>query len=404
MGGSCVEVEHAGARLVLDLGLPLDAETDGPEQLPAVSGLDGNGADPISGVLISHPHLDHYGLLHHLSPDVPVGMGAAARSILQAAAPFMYKPVPEHEGPTYQDRTPFSIGPFTITPYLVDHSAYDAYALLIEGEGKRLFYTGDIRGHGRKAGLFHALRTNPPEEVDALLMEGSSLKRLDNGARFPTEEDVEGQMAEAFRAAEGLAMVHASAQNIDRIVSILRACKRTGRRFVIDLYTAAVLEATENGNIPQSDWPDVALYVPERQRVQIKKGEWFDLLKRHSANRIFIEDLCREPEKSVLLYRPLHSKDLERAECLDGASYIYSQWEGYWERGSYDAVKDWLAEHGIPKTSIHTSGHASPADLQALVAGLAPKKLVPIHSFNPERYPELFPNVEAHGDGEWWPV
>ena len=47
-------------------------------------------------------------------------------------------------------------------------------------------------------------------------------------------------------------------------------------------------------------------------------------------------------------------------------------------------------------------GHASPADLKAYVAAISARKVVPIHSFMPEHYPELFNNVEAHGDGEWW--
>jgi ribonuclease J len=67
----------------------------------------------------------------------------------------------------------------------------------------------------------------------------------------------------------------------------------------------------------------------------------------------------------------------------------------------YDKVKDWLARHAIPKQSIHTSGHASPTDLKKLVAAINPQKVIPIHSFMPERYPELFPNVEAQDDGEW---
>ena len=46
---------------------------------------------------------------------------------------------------------PFTFGEFTITPYLVDHSATDAYAFLIEAEGKRLFYSGDLRSHVRCA-------------------------------------------------------------------------------------------------------------------------------------------------------------------------------------------------------------------------------------------------------------
>ena len=49
----------------------------------------------------------------------------------------------------------------------------------------------------------------------------------------------------AFTNTEGLALVHASAQNIDRVVSIMRARKRTRRKLIIALYTAAILEATD---------------------------------------------------------------------------------------------------------------------------------------------------------------
>lgn len=41
------------------------------------------------GILISHPHLDHFGLLAHISQKIPVGMGVAARRILEAAVPFL---------------------------------------------------------------------------------------------------------------------------------------------------------------------------------------------------------------------------------------------------------------------------------------------------------------------------
>jgi ribonuclease J len=145
-------------------------------------------------------------------------------------------------------------------------------------------------------------------------------------------------------------------------------------------------------------------YIPQAQRVQIKNNAWFDLLKRHSVNRIFIEDLQKITRKSTLLFRPLHQRDLERGGCLSGAIYIYSQWEGYWEQGSYDMIKEWLARHSIPRHSVHTSGHAGPSELKKLVLALNPRKVVPIHSFFPEKYPDLFHNVEAHNDGEWWEV
>ncbi len=199
-------------------------------------------------------------------------------------------------------------------------------------------------------------------------------------------------------------MVHCSAQNIDRVVSVMRASKRTGRKLVIDLYTAVILEATGNLNIPQSDWEDVVLMVPQSQRVKILKNAWFDLLKQHSRNRIFRDEINASPEKFTLLFRPLYQSDLTRGECLEGASYIYSQWEGYWDRGEYDGVKQWLRQHGVDKQSIHTSGHASPGDLKKLVNALKPWKVVPIHTFLPDQYEKMYPNVEVHEDGEWWMV
>ena len=74
-----------------------------------------------------------------------------------------------------RDLQPIAVGPFRITPLLVDHSAYDAYALLIEARGKRLLYTGDLRAHGRKASLFERLVKQPPQEIDVMLMEGTSI-------------------------------------------------------------------------------------------------------------------------------------------------------------------------------------------------------------------------------------
>ena len=58
----------------------------------------------------------------------------------------------------------------------------------------------------------------------------------------------------------------------------------------------------------------------------------------------------------------------------------------------------------IPFGIIHTSGHASIADLKRLAAAVCAKALVPIHTFEAERFPELFENVVLHQDGEWWEV
>ena len=45
----------------------------------------------------------------------------------------------------------FEVGNFKIMPYLMDHSAFDAAAFEISDGDKTVIYTGDFRGHGRKA-------------------------------------------------------------------------------------------------------------------------------------------------------------------------------------------------------------------------------------------------------------
>ena len=78
VGGNCVEVEYDGARLVLDLGWPLAIDHDVDLPLPAVPGLARAGDPSLLGVVLSHAHFDHYGLLAKVPRGVPVYLGESA--------------------------------------------------------------------------------------------------------------------------------------------------------------------------------------------------------------------------------------------------------------------------------------------------------------------------------------
>jgi glyoxylase-like metal-dependent hydrolase (beta-lactamase superfamily II) len=176
IGGTCIELACEGKRLVLDLGMPLDAASSEEVVMPAVPGL--VSEDPsLLGIVISHPHQDHYGLASRVPEGTTFLMGAATERILVAAADFTPSGGSFGSMIHLMDREPIQLGPFTITPYLMDHSAYDAYAILVEAGGRRLFYTGDLRGHGRKGKLYERLLREPPADVDVLLMEGTTLTR-----------------------------------------------------------------------------------------------------------------------------------------------------------------------------------------------------------------------------------
>ncbi|MCK1520463.1 MBL fold metallo-hydrolase [Bradyrhizobium sp. 17] len=402
IGGSCIELEADGARILLDVGLPLDADGVSEELLPDVSGLQSD--DPsLNAIVISHGHGDHWGLLPLCKPKIPLAMGAATARIMSAAAPF----VPNFFVPeiTFEliDRKLLQIGPFSITPYLVDHSAYDAYALTIEACGRRLFYSGDIRSHGRKGALFERLVNNPPTGIDTMLMEGSSLGRLDELAQFPTETEIETRLADAFRL-PGFIMISASAQNIDRMVSIYRACKRTGRTLLLDLYAMEILRASGNSNLPNVGWPNLSIYVPEYQRRQIAKNKRFDLLQPYKSARIYREHLTDIADKTVMLFRPAMARDVEAAKLWDGARSIWSQWDGYLKEGPGAKLKADFAGRGIALDVLHTSGHASIADLKRLAKAINPATLIPIHTFEGDSFSKYFNNVTRRSDGEGWDV
>ncbi len=387
---------------MLDLGLPLDGDSRDVSSHPLIDGLAGDKS--LVGLVLSHGHIDHWGLAPLAGPDLPVALGGATLRILQAAAPFVPRPYVPVRPIELTAGKSIELGPFRITPYLVDHSAYGAHALEVEASGKRLFYSGDIRGHGRKAALFERMLATPPRNVDVMLMEGSSFGSLDPDHSFPAEAEIEQRLVDLFNRTKGLALVAASAQNIDRMVSLYRACKRTGRTLIVDLYTAEILRATENANIPQSDWPNVAVYVPQYQRVQMKRAARFDLVERHRPNRIFPEQLCKTAKKSALLFRPAMLDDLQQAACLEGALAIWSQWDGYLRQDRGLALSGELAALHIPLEHAHTSGHASIKDLKRLASAVAPKMLVPIHTFAPAAFLDQFDAVSLKSDGEWWGV
>ncbi|MDE2674842.1 MAG: MBL fold metallo-hydrolase [Paracoccaceae bacterium] len=407
IGGTCIEVESQGKRIVLDIGLPLDAPEDEESQknlLPEVSGFEKQD-DSLLGALISHSHIDHYGLASKIkNKNIPVWIGEGAHNIMRAAVPY----VPNgfaFDAPNFlKNRQLFDLGPFRITPYLVDHSAFDAYAFLIEADGKSVFYSADFRAHGRKSYLFKNLLANPPSNIDVLLMEGTTIGRLKTMKGFKSEQELEEEFYQAFNKTEGLHFVWTSTQNIDRIVTIFKAAKRAKRLLIIDLYLAEVLKATGHEKIPQSDWCEVKVYIPQLQRVFIKKNKLFSNRDQHKKYRIYPQKLIELSKKSVMIFRPRSMHDKGIINSLDGAALTYSMWEGYLKQDSSQKVLDWLRKNNIPQDIIHTSGHASVVDLKKFAEAVNPNRLVPIHTFEPEKYSEHFNNVEYQQDGQWWDV
>jgi len=400
IGGTCVEIESQGKRIVLDVGLPFDVADPDAMLLHPVPGFD--KPDPsLLGVVISHPHQDHYGLACRLPKETTFLVGEAAQSILKAAD--LFTPV----GLKFQnvihlvDRQAIHLDPFTITPYLVDHSAYDSYAVLVEADGKRLFYSGDFRAHGRKAALVERLIAEMPKDVNMLLMEGTALGRTSTDRGFPTEDDLVPHFVELFEQTKGLALVWASGQNIDRLVTLYKACRRAKRQLILDIYTTHVLRATGNENIPQANWRDIRIFLPQSQRYRIIRDQAFELVNPLKPYRIYPEDIAAEADRSVMLFRPSMMRDLDAIKGLSIGRMIVSVWEGYLKDERNQALLEWLDRRSVPLNHCHTSGHAAKQNLVALRKACRDAVVVPIHSEASDQYEEHFGNAHPLEDGQW---
>ncbi|MEW6078311.1 MAG: MBL fold metallo-hydrolase [Thermodesulfobacteriota bacterium] len=422
IGGTCVELRSGGHGLLLDMGLPL-VNPDGSEfddktvkrpvdelinskVLPNVPGLYDDSDCGISGIVLTHAHRDHHGLGHFVKPGVPVLASEVTKKLIGANRLFFPDQIDPARITTLPAWKPVSIGPFTIKAHPVDHSAPGAIAVEVEADGKKVFFTGDLRAHGYKHRLFAHLIVHPPKDVDAMLMEGSSLGRKPGEYPYPDEPAVRDAIIDEIKDSNRLVLLFCAAQNVDRIVTACRAAQATGRSLVIDYYTAYILFLLkeESKNIPQYFWDDIRLLYFHGHGNALADAGHFGFLKalKKRDARIFPDELKANPEKFFVLARA-NRRLAELTDGLDPARIqcIWSMWTGY--LSDPDSIfTSFCQKKNITYKQIHTSGHATIADLGRLVTAVNPGILIPIHTFFPDDYTQFIDpaRVKVLNDGE----
>ena len=261
IGGSCIEICSDQTRLIFDIGEELP-ETNNPEKEKAKLSVDdlfvySNITDmKIDGIFISHNHGDHIGLFETVKGEIPIFIGKTTMEIQNTIFDFISKDkkiVPEN---ILENEIPIKLNDLIVTPFLIDHSAFDAYAFLIECDGKKVIYTGDLRRHGAKGVLTEKFAKHPrTQNPDILLIEGTNIYKDDFVA---DHEDIIGMKAEVFmHKIKGNIFVLQSSANIDRLEQIQKACKKVNRALIIDIFTAHILS-----NLPDGQYSDLKIFYP----------------------------------------------------------------------------------------------------------------------------------------------
>jgi len=406
IGGNCVEVHHGGSSILLDLGMPLfdknrkqldtralsrlsvrDLASQGI--LPRIAGVFSHepaGAPGVLGVFLSHAHADHHGLCEYLRDDIPVFLGEGARKMIDLGRVVNGRPPLRNRRNPLMDGTAVEVGPFRVTPLLVDHSVFESFAFVVEAGGKSVIYTGDFRDHGRKKGMLARFLREAPKEADALLIEGT-LAGGKNPDRSKLEKKVEEELIATFRSSPGYVFVATSSQNTDRIVSLYRAVLRTGRLLVLDVHTASILAALKNqAKIPHpsKEYDRIRVYFSSRIATRYAENAGEESLYRFLPYKITREKMAENPDRIVMMLKSSMIRDAELLSCVEGSTLVWSLWNGYLREKSAEKMLRFVKSHRIRMVHHHTGGHANQETLFHVERTLRPKRVIPIHTFHPE--------------------
>ncbi|MBO7195391.1 MAG: MBL fold metallo-hydrolase [Alistipes sp.] len=388
IGGSCVEIRTDKAKILIDLGIPLDYDKHTTEEQTQIRSDAAEWCKGVDALFLSHAHADHYGFLGLLPQDTPIYATEETFAMLALDGILGDDQTKHLNKYPLKSGQSCDVADIKVTAYIVDHSAYGACAYLIECDGKRILYSGDIRLHGVKGVLYK----NLPKDVDYLLLEGTNILRAKNN---PTEREIEKQFVEAFNdAPDALHLVWCSAKNIDRICALFRACLRCGKTLVIDPYTANVLAAVAelNPKIPTVTTAEqMKVYFPPRLTTLLteRNQERYIYSLNPKQNKVSYADFARSPEKYVMLVRPTTLTYLQRINTPH-IRLIKSIWGGYWDEPNTERFRSWVEELCEQVKDIHSSGHADTKSLQRIVEHIRPQTIIPIHTDSPSSFDELF--------------
>ena len=387
IGSSCVEIAAGRDHLILDYGKPLEGEGPVPFVIP-------RKRFQRYQFFLSHSHLDHCGHVNEIpSAKWPIGekihVLATERTIRA-----MKLQDPEKEFRQIDKMYPdFYWGwhKFWYAYVYADHSAPDACSFIISTKHNTILYTGDFRLHGRTSGdyirrikkvLAHRVFEGRPLTV---ITEATNAGK-ENG---PSEGDVENELATEF-SMPGLVMVKMANQNLQRLISVYNACKRTGRILVTEPYTAlcaAELGKQESGMDGQSagtamdiqpDGEHWKVFNIDSDRTERMAAD--GTLYRYGGKlKITKEELVEKADKLVVIAN-YHAEDfLKKKGLIDRV--VWSMWDGYPE---YEKL---CMEHYVKH--IHSSGHVYEKDLVSFLRELAPKRTILMHSTDPKRIATL---------------
>ncbi|NVM37011.1 MAG: hypothetical protein HWN81_15550 [Candidatus Lokiarchaeota archaeon] len=374
----------------------------------------------LDGILISHPHRDHYRGISFINRNIPIYTGVVTKRIIKAYSRssaqrfenFLYglKWIRFRTGNVIQIKN------MEIYPVHVDHSIPVAYGFIICTSAGIIVYTGDFRMHGplqlmtadlikkvkevcKTKGQIESDFTYREGEVVALICEGTHIHK----GSIESERIVKRHLRKLFNIMPfDYVIVQYGRIDWDRFRIYVDIAKKYNWKYIIfdkDAYfynrlnKKAIYDSMKDPNIEATD--NIIILSQEKRKFQWKKEVDQMLGNIGKSERIIhLEDLKHLDGRFFLYVTSIQYYDIIKnylPKDLRGV-FISSNVDPYAEEYRMDKrfISTDLLDIGVPSYRIHASGHAKPHDIIRFVHEIDPLKLIPIHTEHPEFFRKLF--------------
>ncbi len=414
IGGNKFLLEDKGAKVLLDFGAGF---SDGSEYfdstiaprgvngagdlfefglLPEIGGLYSERAlqntplkycEPeVDAVVLSHYHWDHTGRIGYIDPKIPVYCGETTKLIHSAYSESSGSPLDDHPLREFRTGDRFRVGPMEFVPVHVDHSIPGAYGFVVHTSEGTMAYTGDFRFHGPAGSMTQEFIDLAKDERPRLLLtEGTRVGS--DGSGNMSEREVLEEVSKLVRGSQNLVFSTFRGNDVDRINTFHEAASRSGRRLVVSMKTALLLEKLRSDRklkIPRVG-RDVDVYVRRKKSGKLDDLDYYPWERPFLDRGVSASDVKRRQKEVFLHLEAWNFPELVDIRPERGGTYIHAATEAFNEEGEREeeVIRNWINHVGFRYAQLHASGHAPGSEVGELVNGVSARKVVPIHTENP---------------------
>ncbi|VVB57045.1 Ribonuclease J [uncultured archaeon] len=341
------------------------------------------------GIFITHAHMDHVAHLKYLHPNIPIYMGETTKKILESTAETTRQKfwTDESEIKTFRTNKEMQIGEFNITPVHVDHSVPGAYGFIIETKEGNIAYSGDLRSHGRKPQLTKDfIKKAQSSDPKLLIIEGTRVAENETRKNH-TEPYVYEQSKKVAQSTQGLILAMRYPKDLDRFMTFYQIAKETGKKLVISLKTAHLVQTLKQDEGLQMPDPFHNEHIQVYERKLTKYPAW---QKEYLDKCIEAADVRQNQEDVLLELDFYYLNELVDIQPQMGAC-IHSMSEPFEEdpvsQMGEKVLFQWLNHFKLAHHQLHASGHASKEEIFQMIEEIDAKKVAPVHTHHPELFP-----------------